>query len=78
MLCKTVLLVSMIIIIMSHTFVHHVITAGSRIVLQAAVDNTVCYNVWVDGKHKSDDQVKQLMTILEEREKQVVGCVVVV
>ena len=50
-----------------------VITTGSRVVLQAAVDNTVCQYVGVDGKHESDDQVKQLMTILKERERQVVG-----
>ena len=49
------------------------ITTGSRVVLQAAVDNTVCQYVSVDSDHKSDDQVKQLMTILEERERQVVG-----
>ena len=50
-----------------------VITTGSRVVLQAAVDNTVCQFVSVDSDHKSDDQVKQLMTILEERKRQVVG-----
>ena len=50
-----------------------VITTGSRVVLQAAVDNTVCQYVDVDGDHKSDDQVKQLLTILEERKRQVVG-----
>ena len=53
------------------------ITTDSRVVLQAAVDNTVCYEVEVDSKHKSDDQVKQLMTILKERKRQVVGGVIV-
>ena len=62
---------------MSHTFVYHVIITGSRVVLQAAVDNTVCYEVFIDSVHKSDDQVKQLMTILEERKRQVVGGVIV-
>ena len=57
--------------------VYHVITTGSRVVLQAAVDNTACYRVRVDDEHKSDDQVKQLMTILEERKKQVVGDTIV-
>ena len=54
-----------------------VITIGSRVVLQAAVDNTICHEVEVDYKHHSDDQVKQLMTILEERKRQVVGGVIV-
>ena len=52
-----------------------VITTGSRVVLQAAVDNTVCHDVWVD--HRSDDQVKLLLAILEERKRQVVGDVIV-
>ena len=52
-----------------------VITTGSRVVLQAAVDNTICHGVRVD--HRSDDQVKQLLTILEERKRQVVGSVIV-
>ena len=54
-----------------------VIITGSRVVLQAAVDNTVCYEVRIHYEHESDDQVKQLMTILEERKKQVVGGVIV-
>ena len=58
---------------MSYTFVCHVITTGSRVVLQAAVDNAVCNKVVFDGEHQSDDQVKQLMTILEERKTQAVG-----
>jgi len=51
-----------------------VITTGHCVVLQAAVDNTVCHEVWVDI---GDDQVKQLMTILEDRKRQVVGGVIV-
>ena len=54
-----------------------VITTGSCVVLQAAVDNMVCHEVEVDDFHMYDDQVKQLMTILEERKKQVVGEVIV-
>ena len=52
-----------------------VITTGSRVVLQAAVDNTICHKVVVD--HESDYQVKQLLTILKERKRQVVGGVIV-
>jgi len=52
-----------------------VIITGSRVVLQAAVNNTVCHEVGVDREHHSDDQVKQFMAILEERKKQVVGSV---
>ena len=54
-----------------------VITTGSRVVLQAAVDNTVCKSVGIDTKHESDDQVKQLKAILKERKRQVVGDVIV-
>ncbi|XP_065908397.1 NACHT, LRR and PYD domains-containing protein 3-like isoform X2 [Dysidea avara] len=43
---------------------------GSFAVLQAAVDNAVCHEVRVDEEHESDDQVKQLLTILEERKRQ--------
>ena len=55
-----------------------VITTGSRVVLQAAVDNTICHDVVIDDGHEndgheSDDQVKQLLTILLERKRQVVG-----
>ena len=53
------------------------ITTGSCVVLQAAVDNAVCHEVEVDDFHMYDDQVKQLMTFLEERKKQVVGEVIV-
>ena len=57
---------------MSHTLTI-VITTGSRLVLQAAVENAVCHEVWVDDEHESDDQVNQLMSILKERKRQVVG-----
>jgi len=49
------------------------IIIGSRVVLQAAVDNTVCQYVEIDQICERDDQVKQLMTILEERKRQMVG-----
>ena len=55
-----------------------VITTGIRLVLQAAVDNTVCHEMKVDSKHHSDDQVKQLVTILEERKRQMVRCYCVI
>ena len=70
MLCKTVFIICMICPIPLCTIV---ITTGSCVVLQAAVDNTVCQFVSVDSDHDSDDQVKQLLTILEERKRQVVG-----
>jgi len=53
------------------------ITTGSRVVLQAAVDNTISHEVLVGSEHHSYDQVKQLMTILEERKRQVVGGIIV-
>ena len=54
-----------------------VITTGSRVVLQAAVDNITCHDVLVDLSHKNDDQVKQLLIILEERKRQAVGGAIV-
>ena len=41
------------------------------------MDNAVCHEVRVDEEHESDDQVKQLLTILEERKRQVIGGVIV-
>ena len=45
-------------------------------VLQAAIDNKVCQWVRINGEHKSDDGVKQLMTILMQKKIQMVGCAI--
>ena len=43
---------------------------GAIAILEAAVDNEVCQEVVIDDKYKSDDKVKELMIILEERKRQ--------
>ena len=43
---------------------------GARLIMKAAVDNTVCENVWVDSKHYDDDEVKRMKDILYDRRKQ--------
>jgi len=50
---------------------------GARLILQSAVDNGVCEEVkfW-DEEYENDDEVKKMMTILEQRRIQEVGCCV--
>ena len=43
---------------------------GAIIILEAAVANGICLEVNIDKEYKSDDKVKELMIILEERKKQ--------
>lgn len=44
---------------------------GANLILQSAVDNGVCQEVWINNEYWSDDNVKKLMSILENREKKV-------
>ena len=44
--------------------------SGAIIILEAAVANGVCQEVNIDKEYKSDDKVKELMTILEKRKRQ--------
>ena len=46
---------------------------GAIAILEAAVTNGVCQEVIIDSKYKSDDKVKELMSILEERKRQEVA-----
>ena len=46
---------------------------GAIAILEAAVANGVCENVRIDDKCKSNDKVKELMSILEKRRKQEVA-----
>ena len=46
---------------------------GASAILEAAVPNGVCQEVIIDDKYKSDDKVKELMSILEEQKGQEVG-----
>ena len=49
---------------------------GAIAILEAAVSNGVCQEVRIDDKYKSDDKVKELMSILEERKRQEVGSII--
>ena len=54
--------------------VGNVITVnGAIIILEAAVANKVCEEIVIDDEYKSDDRVKEMMSILEERKRQEVG-----
>ena len=46
---------------------------GAIAILEAAVANGVCQEVKIDHEYKSNDQVKELMSILEKRRKQEVA-----
>jgi len=46
---------------------------GAIAILEAAVANEVCQQVDINYEYDSDDKVKEMMTILEERKKQEVG-----
>ena len=48
---------------------------GAIAILEAAVANGVCQEVIIDDEYKSDDEVKELMSILEERKRQEVGSI---
>ena len=43
---------------------------GAIAILEAAVSNNVCEVVMIDDGYKSDDKVKKMMSILEERKRQ--------
>ena len=49
---------------------------GAIIILEAAVVNKVCEEVRIDYKYDSDDKVKEMMSILEERKRQEVGSII--
>ena len=49
---------------------------GAISILQAAVVNKVCEEVMINGEYKSDDKVKEMMSILEERKRQEVGNII--
>ena len=49
---------------------------GAIAILEAAVANGVCQEVIIDDEYKSDDKVRELMSILEERKRQEVGSII--
>ena len=46
---------------------------GAIVTLEAAIANGVCRVVDIKNVYKSDDKVKEMMSILEERKRQEVG-----
>ena len=50
---------------------------GAQVIVEAAVNNTVCQYVAIDDKYKND-KVKEMLTILEKRRRQEVRDYVVV
>ena len=43
---------------------------GAITILEAAVSNNLCEVVGINGKYKSDDKVKEMISILKERKRQ--------
>ena len=59
--------------IFTSTFKNNITVDGAIAILEAAVANGVCEKVIVDKEYKSNDKVKELMSILEERKRREVG-----
>jgi len=38
---------------------------GARLILQSAVNNGVCQEVWIDPNYSNDDEVEKMMITLE-------------
>ena len=53
-----------------------IIVDGAIAILEAAVANRVCQEVWINIEYKSNDKVKEMMSILEERKRQEVGSII--
>ena len=49
---------------------------GAIAILEAAVANQVCQEVIINDKYKSNDKVKEMMSILEERKRQEVVSII--
>ena len=49
---------------------------GVIVILGAAVANKVCEKVEIDYEYQSDDKVKEMISILEERKRQEVGSII--
>ena len=48
---------------------------GAIALLEAAVANGICQEVIIDNKYKSNDKVKEMMKILDQRKAQEVGSI---
>ena len=54
-------------------FSNNITVDGTIAILEAAVANGVCQEVIIDNEYKSNDKVKELMSILEKWRKQEVA-----
>ena len=45
---------------------------GARLIVKSAVDNGVCKSVWVDSEYEDDEEIKRMMTILNDRRRKYV------
>ena len=43
---------------------------GARLIMKSAVDSAVCECVWMDGKYYDDDEVKRMISILDDWRRQ--------
>ena len=43
---------------------------GARLIMKTAVDNGVCEFVWISNEYQDDEEVKKMMTILDDRRRQ--------
>ena len=43
---------------------------GARLIMSSAVKSAVCKYVYIDSKHYGDDEIKRIMSILDDRRKQ--------
>ena len=59
-----------------HVHGNDITVDGAIAILDAAVANGVCQMVFIDYKYKSNDKVKEMMGILEERKRQEVGIII--
>ena len=53
--------------------VNPITVEGARLILEAAVNNGICQEVRIDNEYFSDNEVKKMNIILEERKKNEVG-----
>ena len=57
-------------------FTQNITVDGAIAILEAAVANGACQEVIIHHEYKSSDKVMELMSILEERKRQVVGSII--
>ena len=43
---------------------------GAHLIMKSAVDSAVCKDVLIDSKYDDDDEVKRMMSILDDRSRQ--------